>query len=194
MRSAVAAWLSRWATISVVRPSVAATAARSRSRAPALPASAVASSRTATAGSARTRRASASCWAWAEVSCCRPPPRVARPSGRVRSPLGGADEVEGGGDLGVGGVRVGEAQVVGERPGEDVHLLADQGDLATDAVLVELASGTPRRVTAPSVGAMMPAMMPARVLLPAPLAPTRATRSPGARRRAMSRSTTGPSS
>ncbi len=30
---------------------------------------------------------------------------------------------------------------------------------------------------------MMPAMMPARVLLPAPLAPTRATRSPGARRR-----------
>ena len=114
-------------------------AARSRSRAPALPASAVASSRTATAGSARTRRASASCWAWAAVRCRPPSPTlVARPSGRVRTQCGGADEVEGGGYLGVGGVRVGEPQVVGERPGEDVHLLADQGDLATEPVLAEL--------------------------------------------------------
>src|SRR5690606_23180307 len=40
------------------------------------------------------------------------------------------DGAQGGGELVVGGAGAGQAQVVGDGPGEHVHLLGDEGDVA----------------------------------------------------------------
>ena len=113
---------------------------RSSARAPVLPDSAVASSRITIGWSASTIRASASCCACSAVSAAPPSPTtVSRPSGSARDPVQRADALPAprasSSSLGRGAR---EAQVVGQRAGEHVHLLADQADRARGRRAAEL--------------------------------------------------------
>ena len=102
---------------------------------------AVGSSRTSTGASARSARASTIRWRWPPDSS-RPssPTNVSTPSGSPADPVPDPRAAQCVLDLPVGRVGPGEAHVVPDRRGEQMRVLAGDGDHAPDVVLAVLAS------------------------------------------------------
>lgn len=113
-----------------------------------------------------------------EVVAARADPGAEALGERVE-PCRRAQAAGGRADLGVRGVGGEEAEVLRDRSVEDVDLLADQDDPAAQDVRREFRERDAVQQDAAGVGGRTPARILASVVLPAPLAPTTATVSPG---------------
>lgn len=180
IRSARAAWLRRWAITTPVRSARADAAAFSRRSASLVPASAVASSSRATSGSTRASRSRARCWARAAARSWPPAPtRVPRPSGSAsshavapRRPAAARISAS----VASGAKRRRSSATV---PSKTWTSWLTRTIRRRRTSAGSSASGTPSSRTRPESGVRTPARILASVVLPAPLAPTTATVSPG---------------
>ena len=113
-----------------------------------------------------------------------------------RQRLGPFEGVDGGEralELGRARLRAREAEVVRERPDEDVLLLRDESDLPAQRLERQVDQADTADLTFPVRGGWMPESSRPSVDLPAPDGPTTATRSPGSSSRSIPCSTSRPS-